>query len=269
MAGLNLDLNNDASFIKSLEENQNGGSDYIDTKELEWVQSGMYSAEISSALISTITRNGVAEEVIRCTFVAYSKTNEVLGKFTGSFDLNKTSKFFRNTLELCYITGNDKGLEETEIRNKDGQVVVDKNNQPLRTYRALCNKRIYVAVMRKDDYVSPNGTVYANYAIHGLYNANKQTCLEQIKGLPATQINKDWLRLQGKIKEQESAQQAREKLMHNTMPQPSPYGNGGQYQQYGQPQVQPQPQYGTQPQYGSQPKPQTPPQSQAFDDIPF
>ena len=65
MAGLNLDLNTDASFIKSLEENQNGGSDYIDTKELEWVQSGMYSAEISSALISTITRNGVAEEVIR------------------------------------------------------------------------------------------------------------------------------------------------------------------------------------------------------------
>ena len=52
MAGLNLDLNNDASFIKSLEENQNGGSDYIDTKELEWVQSGMYSAEHTAPLRS-------------------------------------------------------------------------------------------------------------------------------------------------------------------------------------------------------------------------
>lgn len=216
---LNFDLDNDKEFEESLEQQGNGG--FLDTKDLEYVDSGIYSSEITSAFIKTITNksNGETSENIDCTCVAYSKTGEVLGKFNFLTSLDRNNKFYTKTLELCFVTGNRRGLEESVVTRKDGSVVESYDGTPLRQYKELCGKRIYVGIFKKGEITASNGNVYPSYSLYFLYDKDKRTAREIRNNLPATQVSKDWAYLQKKIAEQKEQDEAREKL--NTPVEPT------------------------------------------------
>lgn len=219
--GINLDLTNDTEFEQSIE---NSGKTFVNPKDLEWIaESGIYASEISSAIVKTITSNqtGETSEIIECTCIAYSKTNEVLGKFKFSVSLDSSSKFFNKTKELCFVTGNLHGCEESIMTRKDGSEVLDSNNNPIRCYKDFCNKRIYVGIMRKGENYGSDGTVYPKYSLWFLYNENRQTCREAKYGLEPTTIKKDWATLQAKIKEAEEQQRLLNKVA-TPAPKPAP-----------------------------------------------
>ena len=257
---MRLDCNtNDAEVMSMV--NKVSSADFIDTKQLDWVDSGMYACEIDSAFISTFTdqNTGLTKESVACTCVAYSKNNEVLGKFKVSFSLDPNDTKAKSwIMQLLVVTDNRNGCDETPVTRKDGSVVNDFNDQPLRQYKDLCHKRIYMGIIRGEDKIGNNGEVYAKYAKWYIYNANKQNTREILNNLPAQQIIKDNAYLLKKIQEAEEQKAEMDKMLNSTSissgignasaptPKPSPY-------------TQKQPVY----------KEPTPPQNSELDDLPF
>ena len=152
---LELDLDNDSEFEQSLEKGTGGG--FTKTDDLEWVESGLYKCFIASAIL-VHRSNG---DAISCTFVALDNEGvEPVGKFTTSYSVEPSDKFFGKTKELCFLTGNGNGLIETEIKNKDGETVCDSQGNPMYKYDGLCANefQLIATVLRKaGDYEAPNG----------------------------------------------------------------------------------------------------------------
>lgn len=210
---LELDLDNDSEFEQSLEKGSGGG--FTKTDDLEWVESGLYKCFIASAIL-VHRSNG---DAISCTFVALDNEGvEPVGKFTTSYSVEPSDKFFGKTKELCFLTGNGNGLIETEIKNKDGETVCDSQGNPMYKYDGLCANefQLIATVLRKaGDYEAPNGKVYANYTVFNLFDTEKRSAREkwliEKKGadpatVPPKDIGKAYAYLKQRIaKEQESA----------------------------------------------------------------
>ena len=73
---MRLDCNTNDAEVMSMVNKVSSG-DFIDTKQLDWVDSGMYACEVDSAFISTFTdqNTGLTKESVACTCVADSKNN--------------------------------------------------------------------------------------------------------------------------------------------------------------------------------------------------
>ena len=260
---MNLSFN--AEDDKKYEESLNNAGNFVSDKDLPYVDSGLYQCEVSSAFPSQATINGVVEERINVTFIAYDKDGVTpVGKFTNNFTCDQSNKFFTKTFELCVLTGNDKdgvtpvgkftnnftcdknnkfffhtfelcmltnnkALKEEPLLNKDGeQVISQRDNMPVMHYPSLKGTKLIASVFRKPDYVSQNGNTYANYTIYGLYSSDKRTFGEIRRNKPAESIKKDYAFLQKKIKEQAEQQEALNRTSHYTPPKPTPapaYGN--------------------------------------------
>lgn len=224
---MNLTFNEEDD--KKYEEMLNSSTSYVSDKDLPYVESGMYQCEVSSAFASQATINGVVEDRINVTFIAYDKDGVTpVGKFTNNFTCDKNNKFFFHTFELCMLT-NNKSLKEEPLLNKDGeQVVSQRDNMPVMHYPSLKGTKLIASVFRKPDYVSQNGNTYANYTIYGLYSFDKRTFGEIRRNQPAESIKKDYAFLQKKIKEQAEQQEALNRTSHYAPPKPTPapaYGN--------------------------------------------
>ena len=233
---LELDLDNDSEFEESLEKGVGGG--FTKTDDLEWVESGLYKCFIASAIL-VHRSNG---DAISCTFVALDNDgNEPIGKFSSSYSVEPSDKYFGKTKELCFLTGNGSGLVETKITNKDGEDVLDGQGNPMYKYEGLCSNefQLIATVLRKaGDYEAPNGKVYANYTVFNLFDTEKRSAREkwliEKKGadpaqVPAKDIGKAYAYLKQRIaKEQESAdalnamEQKASKPAVKTTPRPAP-----------------------------------------------
>lgn len=215
---MNLNINaTDDQVTKMLDTGSNGGN-FVDTKELEWVGSGMYACEISSAIVKTLTNSntGATNDIIECTCVAYSKAEDVLGKFKVTFSLDETNEKAKTKIfQLLLITDNRNGCEETNMTKKDGTEVIGYDGKPIRQYKALCNKRIYMGIVKTGENMGSNGQIYPKYALYFMYNKNKQSGIEIWKGLPATSVTKDFVYLQKVIKEKEAELAEQAKLVNS------------------------------------------------------
>lgn len=213
---MNLSFN--AEDDKKYEESLNNAN-FVNDKDLPYVDSGMYKCEVSSAFPSQATVQGVVEDRINVTFIAYDKEGvNPIGKFTNNFTCDKSNKFFNKTFELCVLTGNRNGIKEEPLLNKDGVVVTGKDGNEVMHFPCLKGTKLIASVFRKPDYVSPtNGNVYANYTIYSLYAIDQRTLGEINRGQPATTIKRDYAFLQKKIKEQAEQQEALNRASHMTV----------------------------------------------------
>lgn len=165
-----IDMNfEDDSFLNELDSGST--KQKVDLESIPFVNCGLYRCFITSAFKKFNENSGTVS--ISCTFVVYEDdiSNHV-GKFTGRFDLDPTSKFFIKTKEIAYLTGNTKGLEEHTF-------TANSNGMEYTTYPCLENKPIVVALYRKpEDY-----NEYPQYTIYGLFNEDKFSCREILRGI--------------------------------------------------------------------------------------
>lgn len=220
---MNLSFN--AEDDKKYEESLNNAGNFVSDKDLPYVDSGLYQCEVSSAFPSQATINGVVEERINVTFIAYDKDGVTpIGKFTNNFTCDQSNKFFTKTFELCVLTGNDKGLKEEPLLNKNGEQVYSKDGvTPIMHYPTLKGTKLIASVLRKPDYTSPNtGVTYANYTVYNLYASDKRTLGEIRRNQPATSISRDYAFLQKKIKEQQEQQEALSRATARVAPAVAP-----------------------------------------------
>ena len=206
---MNLSFNEEDD--KKYEESLNNAGGFVNDKDLPYVDSGMYQCEVSSAFPSQATINGVVEDRINVTFIAYDKDGVTpIGKFTNNFTCDQSNKFFAKTFELCVLTGNDRGLKEEPLLNKNGEQVYSKDGiTPIMHYPSLKGTKLIASVFRKPDYTSPtNGNTYANYTVYNLYASDKRSLGEIRRGQDANSIKRDYAFLQKKIAEQQAQQEA-------------------------------------------------------------
>lgn len=210
---LELDLENDNEFEESLEHQ---GGNFVDTKELPWVDSGLYKCQIASATLVHFQTG----DSIKCTFVALDNDGvEPIGKFTAFYSVTPSDKFFNKTRELCYLTNNKKGLVESEMVKKDGTVITDRDGNPVYKYDGLCSNsfQLIATVLKKGENYGDDGTVYAKYAVYNLFGTDKRSVREKYliekKGadpdaVPPKDINNAYAYLKKCIKQQAEQEEA-------------------------------------------------------------
>lgn len=266
---LDFDLDNDAEFEADLEKGVGGG--YVKTDELEWVESGLYKCFIASAVLCHFNSG---KSAIRCTFVALDNDGaEPVGKFSATYDVDPSEKFFSKTRELCYLTGNRKGLVETEMTNKDGEVVTDANGETVYKYDGLCSNefQLIATVLKTGEGVGATGKTYGNYSVFNLFGTDKRSARElyliEKKGadpdaVPPKDIGKAYAYLKQRMKQQEEADAALNGMAAKSAPKPAPAKAAPK------PAARPAP---AKPAARPAPKPQPAPEPEmaAEDDLPF
>lgn len=161
---------------------------FFSKQELEqvpFVNSGMYTCFIASAFYSKM---GTEDAKLSCTCLCYrgdepTKEN-IIGKFSTSYPIVPTNRFYIKTLELGKLLGIEE-LTEDPMSKKvfiDGQhvdePVLNNDGTQCMACKSICNKPFITNVLRKSDYISPVGKVIPNFAMYGVFNLQKQSLLE-------------------------------------------------------------------------------------------